>query len=96
LKWATLFDGFMIEGKWLSTNQLPTSEDYLRNGVITSGAPLLFMHLLFMLGHDLTEDNNDHILRVISCPAKIMRLWDDMGSAKVRTHREVYRTRLYH
>lgn len=80
--WATLFDGFMIEGKWLSTNQVPTSEDYLRNGVITSGAPLLFMHLLFMLGHDLTEDNNDHILRVISCPAKIMRLWDDMGSAK--------------
>uniref|UniRef100_A0A453N0V8 Uncharacterized protein n=1 Tax=Aegilops tauschii subsp. strangulata TaxID=200361 RepID=A0A453N0V8_AEGTS len=80
--WATLFDGFMIEGKWLSTNQVPTSEDYLRNGVITSGAPLLFMHLLFMLGHDLTDDNNDHILRVISCPAKIMRLWDDMGSAK--------------
>ncbi|XP_037450707.1 S-(+)-linalool synthase, chloroplastic-like isoform X2 [Triticum dicoccoides] len=80
--WATLFDGFMIEGKWLSTNQVPTSEDYLRNGVITSGAPLLFLHLLFMLGHDLTEDNNDHILRVISCPAKIMRLWDDMGSAK--------------
>uniref|UniRef100_A0A8R7QNC4 Uncharacterized protein n=1 Tax=Triticum urartu TaxID=4572 RepID=A0A8R7QNC4_TRIUA len=80
--WATLFDGFMIEGKWLSTNQVPTSEDYLRNGVITSGAPLLFMQLLFMLGHDLTEDNNDHILRVISCPAKIMRLWDNMGSAK--------------
>ena len=90
LQWATLFDGFMIEGKWLSTNQVPTSEDYLRNGVITSGAPLLFMHLLFMLGHDLTEDNNDHILKVVSCPAKIMRLWDDMGSAKVRTHREVY------
>ncbi|KAF7088199.1 hypothetical protein CFC21_091333 [Triticum aestivum] len=80
--WATLFDGFMIEGKWLSTNKVPTPEDYLRNGVITSGAPLLFMHLLFMLGHDLTEDNNDHILRVISCPAKIMRHWDDMGSAK--------------
>ncbi|XP_037449618.1 S-(+)-linalool synthase, chloroplastic-like [Triticum dicoccoides] len=80
--WATLFDGFMIEGKWLSTNQVPTSEDYLRNGVITSGALLLFMHLLFMLGHDLTEDNNDHILKVVSCPAKIMRLWDDMGSAK--------------
>ncbi|KAF7082834.1 hypothetical protein CFC21_086681 [Triticum aestivum] len=80
--WASLFDGFMIEGKWLSTNQIPTSEDYLRNGIITSGAPLLFMHLLFMLGHDVTDDNNHHILRVISCPAKIMRLWDDMGSAK--------------
>jgi hypothetical protein len=37
-----------------------------------------------MLGHDLTEDS-DHIHRVISYPAKIMRLWDDMGSAKVGT-----------
>ncbi|XP_037455881.1 S-(+)-linalool synthase, chloroplastic-like isoform X2 [Triticum dicoccoides] len=80
--WATLFDGFMIEGKWLSTNQVPTSEDYLRNGIITSGAPLVFLHLFFMLGHDLTEGNKDNIHRVISCPAKIMRLWDDMGSAK--------------
>ncbi|VAI54045.1 hypothetical protein VPH35_108875 [Triticum aestivum] len=80
--WATLFNGFMIEGKWLSTNQIPTSEDYLRNGIVTSGAPLVFMHLLFMLGHELTEGNNDDIHRIISCPAKIMRLWDDMGSAK--------------
>lgn len=80
--WATLFDGFMVEGKWLSGNQVPTSEDYLRNGVVTSGAPLVFLHLFFMLGHDLTEADSDHIPRVISCPAKIMRLRDDMGSAK--------------
>ncbi|KAF7014870.1 hypothetical protein CFC21_106505 [Triticum aestivum] len=80
--WATLFDGFMIEAKWLSGNHVPAREDYLRNGIITSGAPLLFMHLLFMLGHDITEENNDHMSRIISCPAKIMRLWDDMGSAK--------------
>ncbi|XP_037470843.1 S-(+)-linalool synthase, chloroplastic-like [Triticum dicoccoides] len=80
--WATLFDGFMIEGKWLSTNQAPTSKDYLRNGIITSGVPLVFLHIFFMLGHDLTEDNRDYIFRIISCPAKIMRLCDDMGSAK--------------
>ena len=90
LQWATLFDGFMIEAKWLSGGQVPTREDYLRNGIITSGAPLLFMHLLFMLGHDLTEENNDHMSRIISCPAKIMRLWDDMGSAKVRTHEKLW------
>uniref|UniRef100_A0ACD5V8Q4 Uncharacterized protein n=1 Tax=Avena sativa TaxID=4498 RepID=A0ACD5V8Q4_AVESA len=80
--WAKLFDGFMIERKWLSSNQVPTSEDYLRNGVVTSGAPLVFIHLFFMLGHDLNEDGNDHIPRVVSCLAKIMRLRDDMGSAK--------------
>uniref|UniRef100_A0ACD5TBY8 Uncharacterized protein n=1 Tax=Avena sativa TaxID=4498 RepID=A0ACD5TBY8_AVESA len=79
--WATLFDGFMLEKKWLSSNQVPSSDDYLRNGIITSGAPLVFLHLFFMLGHDLTDDC-DHIHHVISHPAKIMRLWDDMGSAK--------------
>ena len=88
LQWATLFDGFMIEGKWLSTNQAPTSKDYLRNGIITSGVPLVFLHIFFMLGHDLTEDNRDYIFRIISCPAKIMRLCDDMGSAKVITHQQ--------
>uniref|UniRef100_A0ACD5Z9Q9 Uncharacterized protein n=1 Tax=Avena sativa TaxID=4498 RepID=A0ACD5Z9Q9_AVESA len=80
--WEKLFDGFMIEGKWLSSNQIPRSEDYLRNGVVTSGAPLVFLHLFVMLGHDLNEADNDHIPRVVSCPAKIMRLRDDMGSAK--------------
>ncbi|XP_051207105.1 S-(+)-linalool synthase, chloroplastic [Lolium perenne] len=80
--WATLFDGFMVEGRWLSSNQVPTSEDYLRNGVITSGAPLVFLHIFFMLGHDLRETDVNHITSVVACPAKIMRLRDDMGSAK--------------
>jgi (3S)-linalool synthase len=72
----------MVEGRWLSSNQVPTSEDYLRNGVITSGAPLMFLHIFFMLGHDLRETDVNHITSVVACPAKIMRLRDDMGSAK--------------
>jgi len=35
--WAALFDGFMVEAKWLATNQVPAAEEYLRNGVVTSG-----------------------------------------------------------
>lgn len=83
-----LFDGFMIEAKWLSTNQVPAPEDYLRNGVVTSGGPLVSVHFFFMLGRDAAKDAAkliDHIPPVISCPAKILRLWDDMGCAKVRT-----------
>lgn len=44
----------------------------------------MFLHLLFMLGHDAAE-LIDNIPPVISCPAKIFRLWDDIGNAKVRT-----------
>nr|UTE11663.1 terpene synthase 2 [Cymbopogon martinii] len=81
--WAVLFDAFMVEAKWLATDQVPTAEDYLRNGVLTSGLPLTFAHIFIMLGCDQsTETLIDHLPMVISCPAKILRLWDDMGSAK--------------
>ncbi|TVU33615.1 hypothetical protein EJB05_25440, partial [Eragrostis curvula] len=87
LYWETLFDGFMVEAKWLATDQVPSSEDYLRNGVVTSGVPLAFAHVFFLLGHDPgasieAEKLIEHIPPAISCPAKILRLWDDMGSAK--------------
>ncbi|KAF0935015.1 hypothetical protein E2562_029536 [Oryza meyeriana var. granulata] len=83
--WAMLFDGFMTETKWLSAGHVPASEDYLRNGVVTSGVPLVFVHLLFVLGDDVGKDAAcfiDNIPPIISCPAKILRLWDDLGSAK--------------
>ena len=85
LQWAVLFDGFMVEARWLATDQAPTAEDYLRNGVVTSGVPLTFAHIFAMLGYDQSKEElaHDHIPSVISCPAKILRLWDDLGSAKV-------------
>lgn len=96
-QWAVLFEGFMVESKWLAitTDQSPAAEDYLRNAVVTSGVPLTFAHLFFLLGqdHHATTCTNgdaaklsDHRIVIppaISCPAKILRLWDDMGSAKV-------------
>uniref|UniRef100_J3N3L7 Terpene synthase metal-binding domain-containing protein n=1 Tax=Oryza brachyantha TaxID=4533 RepID=J3N3L7_ORYBR len=83
--WAMLFDGFMTQTKWLSDNHVPASDDYLRNGVVTSGVPLMFLHLLFMLGHDVGKDAAElieNIPPVISCPSKIFRLWDDIGNTK--------------
>ena len=91
-----LFDGFMVESKWLATGQAPAAEDYLRNGVVTSGVPLVFAHLFYLLGQDHVASTNedaakplsDDIPPAISCLAKILRLWDDLGSAKVsnKTH----------
>ncbi|OEL21668.1 S-(+)-linalool synthase, chloroplastic, partial [Dichanthelium oligosanthes] len=85
--WAVLFDGFMVESKWLAAGLVPAAEDYLRNGVVTSGMPLTLTHVLFLLGHDHAACHDaakltDHIPPPISCPAKILRLWDDMGSAE--------------
>lgn len=89
LQWVMLFDGFMVEAKWLATDQVPAAEEYLTNGVITSGVPLAFVHILFLLGHHHAASGSDaaeladHIPPAISSAAKILRLWDDMGSAKV-------------
>jgi len=84
--WTMLFDAFMLEAKWLSANQVPSLDDYLSNGVITTGGPLALVHLFSMLGHDPTRDATNltagHIPPIISCPSKILRLWDDMGSSK--------------
>ncbi|XP_044951344.1 S-(+)-linalool synthase, chloroplastic-like isoform X2 [Hordeum vulgare subsp. vulgare] len=84
--WTMLFDAFLLEAKWLSANQVPSLDDYLSNGVVTTGGPLALVHLFSMLGHDPTRDATNLtagcIPPIISCPSKILRLWDDMGSAK--------------
>ncbi|RCV05753.1 hypothetical protein SETIT_1G108500v2 [Setaria italica] len=83
--WAVLFDGFMVEARWLATDQVPTAEDYLRNGAVTSGVPLTLALVFAMLGYDQSNEAAelaDHIPSIISCPAKILRLWDDLGSAE--------------
>ncbi|CAL4890362.1 unnamed protein product [Urochloa decumbens] len=94
--WAELFDGFMVESRWLAAGQVPAADEYLRNGVVTSGMPLALAHVLFLLGHDHAAYSeyssapvyfsktklSDHIPPAISCPGKILRLWDDMGSAE--------------
>jgi (3S)-linalool synthase len=83
-----LFDGFLVEAKWLATDQVPSADEYLRNGVITSGVPLAFVHILFLLGYHHAASGNatelsDSIPPAITSLSKILRLWDDMGSAKV-------------
>ncbi|CAN6226981.1 unnamed protein product [Urochloa humidicola] len=86
--WAEQFEGFMVESRWLAAGQVPAAEEYLRNGVVTSGMPLTLAHVLFLLGHDHAAYNeatklaDNNIPPAISCPGKILRLWDDMGSAE--------------
>ncbi|CAN6236945.1 unnamed protein product [Urochloa humidicola] len=54
-------------------------EEYLRNGVVTSGMPLALSHVLFLLGHDQAAYNeatklSDHIPPAISC-----REWEELN-----------------
>ncbi|KAJ4788350.1 terpene synthase 14 [Rhynchospora pubera] len=82
--WAILCNAFMVEARWFADKQVPNAEEYLRNGIISSGVHLVMVHLLFLLGHRVTNETL-HIIEgnsaLVSCTAKILRLWDDLGSA---------------
>ncbi|KAG9454292.1 hypothetical protein H6P81_007196 [Aristolochia fimbriata] len=90
--WAALCNAFLIEAKWFNSGHLPPAEEYLRNGVISSGMPMVLLHLLSMLGdqganHDIDcSVNSFHkyyaMPDLISAPATLLRLWDDLGSAQ--------------
>ncbi|KAG5140305.1 hypothetical protein JHK84_034073 [Glycine max] len=36
---------------------LPTAEEYLKNGIVSSGVHIAMIHTFFQLGHGLTEEN---------------------------------------
>ncbi|WJZ96177.1 hypothetical protein VitviT2T_014888 [Vitis vinifera] len=61
------------------------AEEYLKNGAVSSGVHVVLVHLFFLLGHGITKENVDLVddfPGIISSTATILRLWDDLGSAK--------------
>uniref|UniRef100_A0AAU7LL55 Linalool/nerolidol synthase n=1 Tax=Zanthoxylum ailanthoides TaxID=159071 RepID=A0AAU7LL55_9ROSI len=83
--WARLCNAFLIEAKWFSSGHLPKAEEYLENGIVSSGVHVGLVHVFFLLGHDITGKTVEHIddnPAIISSIAEILRLWDDLGSAK--------------
>ncbi|CAK9141037.1 unnamed protein product [Ilex paraguariensis] len=83
--WASLCNAFLVEAKWFASGKLPKAEEYLNNGIVSSGVHVVLVHLFFLLGHGrdkesecLVKDNPGLIISV----ATILRLWDDLGSAK--------------
>ena len=71
---------------WFASVHLPKPEEYLKNGVISSGVHVVLAHMFFLLGHNITKQNvnlvNDNP-GIVTSTATILRLFDDLGSAKV-------------
>ncbi|XP_021666789.2 probable terpene synthase 13 isoform X2 [Hevea brasiliensis] len=83
--WASLCDAFLVEARWFASGRLPSAGEYLENGIVSSGVHVVLVHIFFLLGYGVSSeavefiDNNPGI---ISSSATILRLWDDLGSAK--------------
>jgi len=83
-----LCKAFLVEAKWFGSGKLPSAEEYLKNGIVSSGVHIVLVHIFFLLGKGLTKENVNRIdttPSIISSPATILRLWDDLGKAEVNT-----------
>ncbi|KAK7252226.1 hypothetical protein RIF29_36034 [Crotalaria pallida] len=87
--WVRLLNAFLEEAKWFASGHLPTTEEYLKNGIISTGAHVIFVHAFFIMGKGITNEtvtlmDEDGIPSLISTTATIVRLCDDLeGNKKV-------------
>ncbi|TMW87282.1 hypothetical protein EJD97_020151 [Solanum chilense] len=83
--WENLCNAFLKEAKWFASGELPTTHEYLKNGVVSSGVHVILTHMFFSLGFGLTNQNSMNLedtSDMASSVATIFRLWNDIGSAK--------------
>nr|A0A7G5KLV3.1 RecName: Full=Monoterpene synthase TPS4, chloroplastic; AltName: Full=Geraniol synthase TPS4; AltName: Full=Terpene synthase 4; Short=CoTPS4; Flags: Precursor [Cananga odorata]QMW48845.1 terpene synthase 4 [Cananga odorata] len=89
--WIDMIEGFMLEASWLNTGYVPNMEEYVENGVTTAGAYMALVHLFFLIGQGVTEENVKLLVKpypkLFSYSGRILRLWDDLGTAKEEQER---------
>ncbi|KAH6787483.1 hypothetical protein C2S52_007035 [Perilla frutescens var. hirtella] len=82
--WGSLCRAFLVEARWFRSRELPRAKEYLENGQVSSGVHVILVHLFFLLGlgrgHSSIHLNDTSTL--VSSIATILRLSDDLGSAK--------------
>ncbi|XP_010686920.2 (3S,6E)-nerolidol synthase 1 [Beta vulgaris subsp. vulgaris] len=78
--WSELCNAFLVEARWFANERLPTTEEYLKNGLVSSGVYVVFATLFSLLG-EARHLWNAHP-EIVSATGTILRLWDDLGSAK--------------
>ncbi|PON32678.1 Squalene/phytoene synthase [Parasponia andersonii] len=88
--WIDIFEAFLTEAEWFNKKHTPTLEPYLTNGVTSGGSYMALVHSFFLIGHDLTDETISLMQpypELFSCSGKILRLWDDLGTAKEEQER---------
>ncbi|KAL2493940.1 terpene synthase 02 [Forsythia ovata] len=90
--WIDMIEGFMVEANWFNGGHGPNLEEYIENGVSTAGAYMALVHLFFLIGEGVTNENIAKLLKkpypkLFSSAGRILRLWDDLGTAKEEEER---------
>nr|QFQ50298.1 geraniol synthase [Atractylodes lancea] len=84
--WMDLVEAYLVEVEWVRRGTLPNLEDYIENGFTSSGTCMALVHLFFLISQGVTEENARKLLdpypKFFSLAGTILRLWDDLGTAK--------------
>ncbi|ESW20281.1 hypothetical protein PHAVU_006G195600 [Phaseolus vulgaris] len=90
--WVRLLNAFMEEAHWLKGGDLPRSEEYLNNGIVSSGVHVVLLHAFFLFDHSINMESvavMDNFPQIIYSVAKILRLSDDLEGAKKKDEKGV-------
>ncbi|KAL5797753.1 hypothetical protein ACOSQ2_002573 [Xanthoceras sorbifolium] len=88
--WTDIFEAQLAEAKWFNKGDVPHLEEYLANGVTTGGTYMALVHAFFLMGQGVTRESSvmmEPYPRLSSCAGKILRLWDDLGTAREEEER---------
>ncbi|KAA8531159.1 hypothetical protein F0562_005927 [Nyssa sinensis] len=88
--WIDMIEGFQAEANWYNSGYVPGLEEYIENGVTTAGTYMALVHLFFLIGQGVTEETIrmlEPYPRSFSCSGRILRLWDDLGTASEEQER---------
>lgn len=90
-QWVQLLNAFLKEAHWLNSSELPSTDEYLKNGIVSTGVHVVLIHAFFLFDHfqDIIKESvanvilEDDFPNIIYSVAKILRLSDDLEGAKV-------------
>eukprot|EP01018_Ginkgo_biloba_P025693 Gb_11595 [translate_table: standard] len=68
--WEIYIGAYLQEAEWIAAQHVPTWEEYIENGINSSGLRTLTLHCILLLNEPLT----DNILREVDMPSKFHRL----------------------
>ncbi|XP_054778985.1 (3S,6E)-nerolidol synthase 1-like [Prosopis cineraria] len=83
--WVRLCNAFWEEAKWFSSGKLPNAEEYLKNGIVSTGVHVCLVHAFFILGQGINKETvalMDGFPILVSSTSTILRLCDDLQGAE--------------
>ncbi|XP_028772656.1 terpene synthase 10 [Neltuma alba] len=87
--WADLCKSYIVEATWYHSGYKPSFHEYLENARNSIGAPVILFHAYFCLPDSTNEEDSiplEEYSSVILCSSIILRLANDLGTAKVSSY----------